>query len=75
MALRDNNWELPNMALDLYQFTKWASAIFVGNAKKIRILADLFGNDVSLTDNVTAIWYNIDVFDKISWIDFWQDVW
>lgn len=36
----------------------------------IRILADLFGNDVSLTDIVTAIWYNIDVFDKISWIDF-----
>lgn len=28
------------------------------------ILGDLFSNDVSLTYNVTAIWYNTDVFDK-----------
>ena len=41
-----------------------------GKENTIRILADLFGNNVSLTYNVTAIWYNIDVFDKINWIDF-----
>lgn len=40
-----------------------------GKENTVRILADLSGNDVSLTYNVTAIWYN-NVFDKINWIDF-----
>lgn len=41
-----------------------------GKENTIRILADLSGNDVSLTYNVTASWYNINVFDEINWTDF-----
>lgn len=34
------------------------------------IPADLFSNDVNLTHNVTAIWHNTDIFDKITLVDF-----